>query len=83
MAKKVKGKPFRDKDGVLYIPYDDGSGMEAYIAAPDVEKMILASNGPNGLSEIIMDWKMQHPTGTKEEFMEQSHFSQETVDALW
>ena len=83
MTKKVNGKPFRDKEGVLYIPYDDGSGVEAYIAAPDVEKMILASNGTNGLSEIIMNWKMQHPSGTKEEFIEQSHFSRETVNSLW
>lgn len=79
----MKGKPFVGADGKQYIPFDDGTGQEAYIAAEDIEDMVLQTNGPNGLSKIIMDWKAAYPEGSKEEFIAQSRLRPETVDSLW
>lgn len=79
----MKGKPWQDKDGNWFVPFDDGSGDEVYIRSSNIEEMIVSTNGPNGLSEIIMNWKMQHPSGTKEEFIKESFFTRETVDKLW
>ena len=79
----MKGKPFVGADGKKYIPFDDGTDREAYIAAEDIEDTVLQTNGPNALSKIIMDWRVAHPEGTKEEFVAQSNFSLQTVDSLW
>lgn len=79
----MKGSAFIGADGELYVPFDDGSGQEAYIAAGDIEDMILQTNGSDGLSKIIMDWRSAYPQGTKEDFIEQSKFKPETVDRLW
>ena len=79
MAKK-KMKPFVSDDGIRYVPYDIEE--EVYIKEDDLEEM-LTHNDPNALSRIIMNWKMAHPTGTKEEFMQDSYFKQSTIDKLW
>lgn len=76
-------KPIYSNDGELLIPFDDGEDENTYIRANEVEEMILACNGPNGLSQVILDWQYDHPDGTKEEFIEESHFSRRTVDFLW
>ena len=76
-------KPIYSNDGELLIPFDDGENENTYIRVNEVEEMILACNGPNGLSQVILDWQYDHPDGTKEEFIEESHFSRRTVDFLW
>lgn len=76
-------KPIYDENGEFLIPYDDGESENAYIRANEVEEMILACNGPNGLSQVILDWQYDNPDGTKEEFIKESHFSRRTVDNLW
>lgn len=77
MAKKSL-KPFRDKEGKLYIPVDD----EYYIRQEDVEDMFTL-NDPNALTRVIMEWKEAYPNGTKEEFIKDSFFSEKTVNNLW
>ena len=73
----AKMKIWRDSKGNVYVPYDD-----AWIRVDDLAKMLTAQD-PNAISRMIMDWKIQHPAGSKEEFLEESLLSEDVVGKLW
>ena len=81
--RKKISEPMFSHNGEEDIFIDDGTPDGYYVSKRSLEKHICDVGGPNALSQIIMDWKEQNPDGTKEQFMRESHFSQETTDNLW